>query len=149
MFPLYDHIVVRPMFELTKLGLKAPYMVVSIGDPFDPDVRIPWSWKLQDVLRVRFADVDLANSSTGMETKHARLIWDFIERHKDIRNLVVHCVVGVSRSPSVAMAIADCTGNSRHVIQWERDPCGAPPNKRVYDTLCDEWLHRRSYVGSS
>lgn len=66
-----------------------------------------------------------------MQPSQAQLLWQFVEFHREQESIIVHCEAGASRSPSVAMALADGLGLDRGVIDWYA-PHGSPPNRHVY-----------------
>jgi predicted protein tyrosine phosphatase len=61
-------------------------------------------------LRLHFPDADVASEQfpEGLlfAPEHAREIWDFVLRHRDVERVVIHCDAGISRSPAVAAALA-------------------------------------------
>lgn len=150
-----SRILVLPRSKATRLDIPGKYAVVSIHDPA-PDgepAKIPQRWGLVAVQWLAFHDFDLnMNYPPGIWDKerhgrrlhdwamtrtHAREVWDFVRTHwQQIETLVVHCEAGVSRSPSVAMAVADAYALGRDAISWDNlDPDGDPPNGHVYDTM--------------
>lgn len=129
-----------------------PCSVISISDPMPvaEPVRFRPSLHLRSVLPLSFVDVDPVNDPTWnldvesddygqtwramlMTDEHAMAIWDFLSKTTE-KLLVVHCFAGVSRSPSIAMAIADSLHIPRASIVWgeDRDPTETPPNQHVY-----------------
>ena len=84
---------------------------ISIGDPNSEPV--PLSGKFAGVLRLAFSDIATPSpfESHGLfATEHARAIIDFVDRWRDVDRIVVHCLAGLSRSPAVALAIAELRG---------------------------------------
>jgi predicted protein tyrosine phosphatase len=126
------------------------YAVISIHDP-PPEVesaKIPQRWGLEGILRLGFHDVDPQThmshrgmESLAMRSEQAREVWRFVrDKWLKVECLVIHCEAGVSRSPSVAMAIADAFAMGRDVIDWrDFDPSLDPPNWHVYDTMMRAW----------
>jgi hypothetical protein len=78
------------------------------------------SAKFADVLRVSFSD-SVAPSPFPFDrlfdTGHARAIVEFVARWADVDRIVVHCVGGVSRSPAVALAIAELLGQPTDALE--------------------------------
>ena len=69
--------------------------------------------KFAAVLRVSFSDIAAPSPfpfDQLFDTDHARAIVEFVTRWADVDRIVVHCVGGVSRSPAVALAIAELLG---------------------------------------
>jgi predicted protein tyrosine phosphatase len=71
---------------------------------------------------------------------HAKQVAKFLNERlrEEVDAVLVHCFAGASRSPSLAMAIADATGLSRWSIDWSpQDPTVEPPNVHVYETTLE------------
>jgi predicted protein tyrosine phosphatase len=85
-------------------------VVVSITDPRQAPATL--AWPEAEVLRVAFHDVDLSPADaarrgiTLMTQAHADAIASFVRANPD-KHVLVHCEAGISRSYSVASAIAD------------------------------------------
>jgi len=83
---------------------------ISISDPSAPPARL--SPRFRAVLRLWFSDIVEA---TGPEDvlfapEHVSAIVEFMERWRSAERLVVHCHVGMSRSPGVALGLCDRLG---------------------------------------
>lgn len=148
-------LVVRSREQVRTLDPDFRYLVISISDP-PPDgepLKVPQRWGLLDVLHLEFHDFDLwalGDKKNGlfrnrtieelaMTADHAKAIWDFVQRPRSIEpaGIVIHCHAGVSRSPSVAMALADALRLDRSAIDWQSwdgplDPDRRAPNWHVY-----------------
>jgi predicted protein tyrosine phosphatase len=113
---------------------------VSITDPDAPPAAL--SSAFAAVLRLAFSDVVAAQAATDVlfEGGHAAAILHFVEQWPHARRLVIHCHVGASRSPGVALGLCDLFGwptvelERRHpawnrwvrqVLATHRDPRGA------------------------
>jgi predicted protein tyrosine phosphatase len=79
------------------------------------------------VLRLSFDDVQGVHASDErpFDDSHATAIMDFVRRHGEGSQLVVHCHAGVSRSPAVAVALAVLCGLPTHDLRalypaWNR-----------------------------
>jgi predicted protein tyrosine phosphatase len=84
---------------------------ISITDPNTPPVNL--SPKFADVLRLSFSDIAEPSPlpfHVLFAPEHAQAILEFIDRWPHVDRIVVHCVGGLSRSPAVALAIADLRG---------------------------------------
>jgi predicted protein tyrosine phosphatase len=115
---------------------------ISIGDPKSEPVLL--SAKFADVLRLSFSDIAAPSPLPFHElfaTEHARAIIEFVNRWCDVDRIVVHCVAGLSRSPAVALAIADLRGMRTADLErqypmwntWVRErlvAAGSAPNPR-------------------
>lgn len=81
-------------------------VLISIHDRSEPalDVRPGWL----DVLYLRFHDTD--GQTMGLEVfsaEQARSCLEFVDRHRECDELIVHCQLGQSRSASVALFFAE------------------------------------------
>jgi predicted protein tyrosine phosphatase len=83
---------------------------ISISDPDAPPADI--SPQFAAVLRLHFDDVTErgADSDILFAADHARAIVDFVDRWPDADRVIVHCNMGVSRSPAVALGLCDARG---------------------------------------
>jgi predicted protein tyrosine phosphatase len=117
--------------------VRTPYIVISIRDPGTPKPRIPRTSGLRGVLHVAFHDAEPAagfrtpSTIVSMKPAQARAIWKFVGRHKDeIGSIVCHCEGGMSRSPAVALALAEALGSRAEHIR-----ANYQPNQYVYDLM--------------
>jgi predicted protein tyrosine phosphatase len=83
---------------------------ISIADPGAAPARLSASFAA--VLRLHFNDVTERGDPSDIlfEEEHARAINEFIDKWRDVRRVVVHCNMGVSRSPGVALGVCDQRG---------------------------------------
>ena len=84
---------------------------ISINDPKSHPITL--SSRFADVLRLSFSDIAAPSPFSFHELfgiDHATAIIEFVDRWPDIDRIVVHCVAGLSRSPAVALAIAELRG---------------------------------------
>ena len=83
---------------------------ISISDPSAQPARL--SPRFLSVLRLWFSDVveseDPADILFALE--HATSISEFLEAAPDVDRIVLHCNMGVSRSPGVALGLCDLNG---------------------------------------
>jgi predicted protein tyrosine phosphatase len=83
---------------------------ISISDPdaLPADV----SPRFAAVLRLNFDDLNERNQQSDIlfAADHARAITDFVDLWPDADRLIVHCNMGVSRSPGVALGLCDAHG---------------------------------------
>jgi hypothetical protein len=83
---------------------------ISITDPAVPPAEL--SPGFAAVLRLAFSDI-VATESPGdvlFAPDHAAAVVGFMEQWRHADRLVVHCHVGVSRSPGVALGLCDRFG---------------------------------------
>jgi len=83
---------------------------ISISDPNAPLASI--SPRFAAVLRLNFDDVTErgVDSDILFAADQARAIIDFVDAWPDADRLIVHCNMGVSRSPAVALGLSDARG---------------------------------------
>lgn len=156
---LLEKIHVRGRFEAKAFDPEYRCVVISVTDPEADLVRFNKFCVMtsDDILRLRFDDVDVGRytreeidefSKTGgcapMHKFHAAQIPQHLKRVRDgATRLLIHCEAGVSRSPSIAMAITDSLGLSRDVIDWaaiagsQRTVNDEPPNMHVYNMVME------------
>jgi len=84
---------------------------ISITDPQSDPAEL--SAQFAEVLRVAFSDIV---EPTGLPShqlfaaEQATAIIEFLDRWPDVDRIVIHCNAGLSRSPGVALAIAELRG---------------------------------------
>ena len=127
-----------------------PYIVISIRDPGTPKPRIPRTSGLKGVLHVAFHDAEPAKNFRTpskivlMKPAQAKAIWRFVRRHRDaVGSVVCHCEQGMSRSPAVALALAEALGGNAEHIRTNYQP-----NQYVYDIMRAATACGRSECGS-
>lgn len=120
------------------------HAIISIGSPGDePGVEIPASEQCRGILRLFFHDAEDKEDDWGMKflrmykiepvlfnESMASRIKDFFNEHKDVEVMIVHCEMGMCRSPAVAAALSKATaGDDGKFFQRYT------PNMLVYRTL--------------
>jgi len=83
---------------------------ISISDPDAEPARV--SPKFVSVLRLYFNDITERGEPTDIlfAQEHAQAITRFVEGWPGAERIVVHCNMGVSRSPGVALGLCDLRG---------------------------------------
>ncbi|AKV00393.1 hypothetical protein AKJ09_07056 [Labilithrix luteola] len=119
-------------FEATRPH-EVPHVVISITSSLDDQARIRANEQCRGVLRLAFADAEVASEIIPEDAlftpEHARRIWDFVVAHRDeIERIIVHCDAGMSRSPAVAAALARALNGDDAEFFGGR----YVPNPRVY-----------------
>lgn len=112
---------------------------ISITSPGAKPAALHPDWYA--VLRLEFADdcwADAGTRQVGITTQHADLAVAFFARHLDAPKVIIHCEAGVSRSVSMADALAWCFG-CRHLIT-PKPIC----NPNVFVAIIAAW---RRFVG--
>lgn len=83
---------------------------ISISDPSAEPARL--SPKFVSVLRLWFSDV-VESGDPGdilFAIDHASSISEFFEAASDVDRIILHCNMGISRSPGVALGLCDLNG---------------------------------------
>lgn len=120
--------------EFESEGLWACISVCCPDDSFANVSRV----KQLDLLQLRFWDRDFARVSDDPEfvfnEGHAKEVWDFVEKNWDkIDELMVHCLMGQSRSAGIAAAISKVKyGSDQSYFE------AFTPNMLIYRKLLDE-----------
>lgn len=83
---------------------------ISISDPDADPARV--SPEFAAVLRLFFNDITQMGEPTDIlfAREHATAINEFIDEWRGVDRVVVHCNMGVSRSPGVALGLCDLRG---------------------------------------
>jgi predicted protein tyrosine phosphatase len=92
---------------------------VSISDPEVEPARV--SSRFAAVLRLQFHDVTQRGEPTDIlfADEHARAIHEFLDKWPGVDRVVVHCNMGVSRSPGVALGLCDVRGWATAALERE------------------------------
>ena len=83
---------------------------ISISDPDAEPANV--SALFEAVLRLHFDDVTERGQPSDIlfARDHARAITEFLDKWPDAERVMVHCNMGVSRSPGVALGLCDARG---------------------------------------
>jgi predicted protein tyrosine phosphatase len=83
---------------------------ISIADPDAPPAEL--SPKFAAVLRLGFSDIVAVETPADVlfAPEDAAAVVEFVDRWQHAERLVVHCHVGASRSPGVALGLCDRYG---------------------------------------
>ena len=118
--------------------VRTPYIIVSIYSPGRPKPAIPHRVGLKAVFYTSFHDAEpgegfrLPDEIVLMTREQARAIWKFVKRYRSqVGSIVCHCEQGISRSPAVAIALAEAFGSDTAEIKAH-----AHPNQHVYRLMC-------------
>lgn len=133
------------------LSVESQYVVISIHDPGKPPARIPQQPGLQDSLVLAFHDVEplpIFGFPPGfhlMTPAQAGQIREFFEKHNGtVETLVVHCEMGISRSPAVAAALCRVSGEDDGHFWREYEP-----NRFVYKQVLQAFNKSPGQAGAS
>jgi predicted protein tyrosine phosphatase len=123
--------------------VKTAYVLISIRDPDRPEVRVRRPGGRLDVLFLAFHDAEpvsgskLPNQIRLMQPDDATKIWNFAQQcRSNVATIVCHCEQGMSRSPAVAIALAEALCGDADAIRAE-----SQPNQYVYELLRDTIAH--------
>lgn len=118
--------------------VRTPYVIVSIYSPGRPKPAIPRRTGLKAVFYASFHDAEPGSKLQSFEgvvlmtRDQARGIWRFVKRYRNqVGSIVCHCEQGISRSPAVAIALAEAFGSDTRKIKAH-----AHPNWHVYRLMC-------------
>ena len=83
---------------------------ISISDPSAPPARL--SPRFASVLRLWFSDLVESEDPADIlfAIDHATSISEFLEGASEVDRIVLHCNMGISRSPGVALGLCDLHG---------------------------------------
>lgn len=103
-------IMVLSREEVERYEPRRKEICISISDPSAAPAQL--SSRFVSVLRLFFSDVTERIDSTDVlfATEHATLITRFIEAAPEFDRIVLHCNMGMSRSPGVALGLCDLNG---------------------------------------
>lgn len=111
------------------LIIRTPYVVISVRDPKSARPRIPKRVGLRAVLSLAFHDAEptqdlaLPRDIRLFTRDQARKIWSFVQEHQEsVGTIVCHCEQGMSRSPAIAIALAEALGDDAEAIRRNTQP---------------------------
>jgi predicted protein tyrosine phosphatase len=109
--------------------VRTPYIVISISDPGRPPARLRRPPAFVDAFFLAFHDAEpssgmiLPKGIRLMSRRNAEQIWHFVQKHRDrVGTIVCHCEQGMSRSPAVALALAERLDGDTEAILAEGQP---------------------------
>lgn len=103
--------IVTSREEIEKgIVIRTSYIVVSISNSDTAPAKLIKGSGFLDAIYVNFDDTDpeFSFGKKPMTLDHAKSIWEFVQIHQDrAETIVCHCLAGMSRSPAVAIALAE------------------------------------------
>lgn len=113
-------------------------VLISVSDELDGPLSPEPGW--EQILRLQFDDKDQAGENVVLfDAAMAQKVLAFVHANEQLDTLVVHCLMGQSRSAAIALFIAEllgvpCFKNNRPVTTttWTQY------NRKVYRVLSDE-----------
>lgn len=119
------------------LIVRTRYIVISVRDPERRRPRIRQTAGFHAVLYLAFHDAEpvsgynLPRNIRLITPRIARAIWRFVRTNAEsAETIVCHCEQGMSRSPAIAVALAEALGEDSEQILRETQP-----NKYVLELL--------------
>ena len=119
------------------IAVRRPYILISIRNPDSSKAVIPKDEMRRAILHLAFQDIEPMDTSSlpafvkPITAAQAGEIWRFVlGRPAGVQTLVVHCELGVSRSPGVAAGV--CQGLGGDATPYFRDYM---PNRYVYGVV--------------
>ena len=103
-------LIVLSREEVERYEPRRREICISISDPYAKPARL--SKRFTAVIRMYFSDVTETEDPTDVlfATEHAHAIHEFIDGAPAFDRIVLHCNMGMSRSPGVALGLCDLNG---------------------------------------
>ena len=103
-------LIVLSREEVERYEPRRKEICISISDPFAKPARL--SPRFAAVIRMYFSDVTEPEDPTDVlfAAEHADAIRNFMEAAPDFDRIILHCNMGMSRSPGVALGLCDLHG---------------------------------------
>lgn len=123
-------------------GFRKPTIVISISCPSDlvPRYLLYDINNMVDKIFLKFDDVECDfGSYVSMSDEDAKNILDFVFKHKDVENIVVHCDAGISRSAGVAAALSKIF--NKDDMEYFSPETIYSPNMCCYNEILDCWVN--------
>lgn len=131
-----------PMSEdsaIKETGLTFPHVMISITEP-DRIIEFKENEFRKDILRLQFDDIDIPTEPYQLFTKEQAIeIFEFFDKNKDIKDFVIHCYAGLSRSAAVCAALAKIYNGNDSWYFSKRIP-----NKYVYRTMLEYYYEKEN-----
>ena len=103
-------LIVLSREEVERYEPRRREICISISDPYAKPARL--SSRFVAVIRMYFSDVTHREDPADIlfAPDHARALKDFIDAAPDFDRIILHCNMGISRSPAVALGLCDLNG---------------------------------------
>lgn len=133
-------IVVKSRVEAPDFDNAAGWVAISITNPGDHPIIFNGK-NILAVLRLQFDDVERVQQRyVAFSMAQAAQVWDFVQTHRDVDTLLVHCTMGLCRSPAIAAAVDKVLGgDDNHWFVTKK------PNRRVHLCMLKE-AHARGLI---
>lgn len=127
---------------IKNIGFNEPTIVISISCPSDlvPRYLLYNIKNMVDKIFVKFDDVECDwGGYTSMSDEDAKNIVNFVFKHNDVNNIVVHCDAGISRSAGVAAALSKIFNNDD--MEYFSQESIYEPNMCCYREILNYWAN--------
>lgn len=103
-------LIVLSREEVERYEPRRKEICISISDPYAKPARL--SSRFKAVIRMYFSDVTESGDPLDVlfAPDHAGAIREFIENAPAFDRIILHCNMGISRSPAVALGLCDVNG---------------------------------------
>jgi predicted protein tyrosine phosphatase len=103
-------LIVLSREEVERYEPRRKEICISISDPYAKPARL--SKRFIAVIRMYFSDVIETADPTDVlfAAEHAHAIREFIDGAPEFDRIILHCNMGMSRSPGVALGLCDLNG---------------------------------------
>lgn len=103
-------LIVLSREEVERYEPRRKEICISISDPYAKPARL--SPRFKAVIRMYFSDVTEGADPLDVlfAADHARAIREFIDDAPEFDRIILHCNMGISRSPGVALGLCDLNG---------------------------------------
>lgn len=130
---------------------------ISINNPDDLPTDVYFPQDKENVKVLFFPDIEQDREipliGTGktklmkaMTQEQAAELFEFIKKHKDKEQCIIHCTAGISRSGAIGLFINEFM--SQNYNEFKRENPSVLPNYHVYRLLHDEWYKSHSHNDS-
>ena len=103
-------LIVLSREEVERYEPRRKEICISISDPYAKPARL--SHRFKAVIRMYFSDVTESDDPLDVlfAPDHASAIREFIDGAPEFDRIILHCNMGMSRSPGVALGLCDLNG---------------------------------------
>ncbi len=136
-------LIVLSREEVERYEPRRKEICISIADPYAKPAKL--SPRFQAVIRMYFSDVIEGGDPLDVlfAPDHATAIREFIEDAPDFDRIILHCNMGISRSPGVALGLCDLNGWATAELERKH-----PGWNRLVRTVMRESANPRKSSGS-
>jgi len=112
--------------------IKENFIWISIYNSNTQPLKIQSDYCI-DKLELMFDDIiELDDNKILLSDYHCEIIYDFINKNYHIHNIIINCILGKSRSQSIALCLMKHLNNINEQLIFEFSP---PRNMFIYNKL--------------